>query len=67
MQLGSLKLLLLQMVQVSRAAIDSVVIVRTRVESAVGLGARGVDRLGRGRSPVCGRSAAAIARRHPPR
>ena len=61
-----LKLLLLQMVQVSGAAIAASVIERTRVESDVGLGARGVARLCRGQAPVCGgRRAASIAsRRH---
>jgi hypothetical protein len=58
-------LLLLQMVQVSFTAINAVV-VRTWVESAVSLGARGVARLSRGQAPVCGgRSAAGItSRRH---
>jgi hypothetical protein len=43
--LMQLQVLLLQMVQVSCAAITATVVVCTRVESAVNLGARGVARL----------------------
>ncbi len=61
-----LQLLLLQMVRVIDTAITTTGVVCTGVESAVDLGARGVARLSRGQTPVCGgRSAAVIAsRRH---